>query len=168
MKIIVWVVFPIIYIKKNSPFENIKKFIGLQNAKRGILYGLYVSIAWITLSYFFQGPPKLNLVFSLTLLWVIAGTPISEEFSFRGIILPGLQKAGMAFWPANIITSVIFICIHCLGWAFQGVLATSLFSVTSCSILLFSLVAGWLRYKSDSLYGSVILHSLNNLFSALK
>jgi hypothetical protein len=72
----------------------------------------------------------------------------------------------MSFWPANIVTSVIFI--HCLGWAFQGVLATNLFSVTAGSVMIFRLVAGWWRYKSDSLYGGIILHSLNNLFPALK
>jgi len=168
IKVIVWVIFPIIYIKRVSPSESIKKFIGLQNAKKGILYGLGASIIWIILSYFFQGQPSPDFVFSLTFLWVITGTPVSEEFTFRGIILPGLQKTGMAFWPANIITSVIFIFIHCLGWAFQGVLVTNLFSVTAGSILLLSLVAGWLRNKSDSLYSNIILHSLNNLFSALK
>lgn len=168
MKIVVWVVFPVIYIKKVYQSENLNKFFGLQNTKKGIIYGLGASIVWLTLSYFFQGSPKFDLIFSLTSLWTITGTPISEEFTFRGVILPGLQKAGMTFWSSNIITSIIFILIHCLGWAFQGVLSINLFSITTGSILLLSLAVGWLRHKSDSLYGSIILHSLNNLFSTLR
>jgi membrane protease YdiL (CAAX protease family) len=57
--------------------------------------------------------------------------------------------------------------MHCLGWAFQGVLQNNLFSISAISILLVSLIAGWLRHKSDSLYSSIIFHSVNNFFASI-
>jgi uncharacterized protein len=168
MKVIVWIVFPVFYVKKVLVPKDNKKFWGLANTKKGIIYGLIVSAIWVAGSYFLQGGASLNIVFSLILVWAITGTPISEELVFRGVILPGLQESGMKFWPANVISSVLFILVHCLGWSFQGVLTQSLFSVTAASIFVLSLVGGWLRHKSGSLYGSIILHTVNNLYSAIK
>ena len=167
MKIIVWIVFPFYYVRKILRPAGEREFIGLQNVKKGILYGVAAGLVWVAVSYVFHGQSVFDFTFSFTLLWLITGTPIAEEFTFRGVILPGLQEPGMRFWPANIITSILFFLIHCLGWAFQGALSVNLVPLTAGSILLLSLVCGWLRYRSNSLYSSMILHSINNLLAAI-
>lgn len=168
MKILIWIVFPAIYARKVIKPESSQQFLRLGNAKRGVAFGLVAGLVWIGLSYLLQGKDTFHLAASATVLWTITGTPIAEEFTFRGVILSGLQKAGMKFWPANAITSIIFVLIHCLGWAFQGALTTNLNPVLVGSILLVSLTAGWLCHKSNSLYSSVVLHSVNNLYSAIR
>mgnify|MGYP001072849981 CR=1 FL=1 len=166
MKILVWILFPAIYVRSVFRPESSKQFLRLGNAKRGVAVGLIAGLVWIGLSYLLQGRDSFHLAASATVLWTITGTPIAEEFTFRGVILSGLQKAGIRFWPANVITSVIFVLIHCLGWAFQGALTANLNPMLVGSILLLSLTAGWLRQRSNSLYSSVILHAMNNLYSA--
>lgn len=171
MKILVWIAFPVLYVKKVLKVKNLNQFLGLQKAKYGIIYGVITSIIWIAISYILShiqvNQATLNLDFSLTFLWVVTGTPIAEEFTFRGVILPGLQKANLGFWLSNIVTSFLFVLVHCLGWAFQGSLAINLVPMVIGSIFLISLVAGWLRYKADSLYGSTILHAVNNFYSSI-
>jgi uncharacterized protein len=166
-KILVWVVFPYYYVQQVLRAANPKHFLGLQNVKTGILFGLLASLIWVTCS-FLLNPGALSFSFSLTWLWVFTGTPICEEFTFRGVILPCLQQNGTKFWLANLATSALFVLIHCVGWSFQGVLTTNLLSITAVSIFVFSLAAGWLRYKTASLSGSIVLHALNNLFASLR
>jgi hypothetical protein len=171
MKVIVWIMYPVLYVSKYIKPEKGKRFIGLQNLKGGAIYGLAAGIIWVAVSYLIRymqaGPAAFKLTDSLTFFWVITGTPISEEFTFRGVIIPGLQKYGVKFWPANIITAILFLLIHCLGWSFQGALAANLVPMTVGNILLLSLATGWIRYKSGSLYGGIILHSANNLYSSI-
>ncbi len=171
MKILVWVIFPIFYVKKILQVKDNNKLYGLQYLKRGIIYGLVAGLIWFIgsyiIEYFKAGEAVFKITASFTFIWLITGTPFTEEFTFRGVIQPRLQKYGMKFWFANIITSIIFILIHCLGWSFQGTLTTNLFSINAGSILLISLIVGWLRYKSKSVYSSILFHSINNLFSSI-
>ncbi|MFA6272343.1 MAG: type II CAAX endopeptidase family protein [Patescibacteria group bacterium] len=171
MKMCVWIIFPIFYVKRIFKLPGIEKFCGIHNLKNGIIFGVIASIIWVISSYFVESMKTSQVIFnfaaSFTFFWVMTGTPIAEEFTFRGVIQSALQKSGMRFWYANIITSIIFLLMHCLGWAFQGLLQTNLFSISAVGILLVSLIAGWLRYKSDSLYSSIIFHSVNNLFASI-
>ncbi|MFA6391678.1 MAG: type II CAAX endopeptidase family protein [Patescibacteria group bacterium] len=171
MKTCIWIIFPFFYAKQIFKLHVIKKFFGIQNLKKGIIFGVIASIIWIISSYFVESMKASQVIFSFatsfTFFWVITGTPIAEEFTFRGVIQPALQKSGISFWYVNIITSIVFLLMHCLGWAFQGVLQNNLFSISAISILLVSLIAGWLRHKSDSLYSSIIFHSVNNFFASI-
>lgn len=166
MKVLVWILFPYIYVLKIIKPESTKSFLGLKNSKKGIIYGLVAGLIWTVISVVAQ-QPSFDVAISLVTIWLITGTPIAEEFTFRGVILPGLEKCGMKFWPANIVTSLLFLLVHFLGWAFQGSLVNNLTVLLLGSILLLSLAVGWLRQKTESLYGSIILHAINNFVSTL-
>jgi CAAX protease family protein len=168
LKTFVWIVSPVFYAKKVMRVNNLKTFLAVENAGRGIVYGLVAGAIWIVASYVFQGHFRFHIVFSFTLLWLLTGTPISEEFTFRGIILPGLQQGGMAFWPANTITALLFLLVHFAGWTFQGVFMNHASILIMGSIVLLGLAAGWLRSRSNSLYSSVLLHSINNLYASIR
>lgn len=171
MKVLIWVVVPFFYAKKFISSIDIKSLFGLQNIKKGFIYGLAGTTVFLVgshiIAYITRGQVQLELVLSPTLIWVITGTPISEEFNMRGIVQTSFLKNGMRFWPANIIASLIFLLIHIVGWSFQGGLSNLLQLETVGSILIVSLFAGWLRYKSNSLYSGIILHAANNFFSSI-
>jgi membrane protease YdiL (CAAX protease family) len=143
-------------------------FLGLHNAYRGVAAGVIAGIVWAGAAFSVDGRPALHFVPTLTLLWVIAGTPIAEEFTFRGVVLPGLHNGGIGFWKANLLTSLLFLLVHCVGWCFQGTLTANLNPMLVGGILLVSLVAGWLRHRTDSLYSGMVLHAVNNLYSSLR
>jgi hypothetical protein len=168
LKLLVWIVFPMFYAKKVMGVGDLKIFLAVRNARRGIVCGAVAGAIWIAVSYIFQGYFRFHFVFSLTLVWLVTGTPICEEFTFRGVILPGLQKSGMSFWPANTITAFLFLLIHFVGWTFQGAFINNSSLLIMGSIVLLGLAAGWLRSRSNSLYSSIILHSLNNLYASIR
>ncbi len=166
MQILVWVVFPIFYLKKFYKVTSQKDFTGLKNIKKGLLYGLIIGIIWVSISIIIQ-KPSFDVLFSLTLLWLVTGIPIAEEFTFRGIILSMFQQKEIEFWTANIITAILFLLANMLEWAFQGVLSNNLNFLVCGNLLSLSLVLGWLKQESKSLYSSMILHSLNNFVTAI-
>ena len=90
-----------------------------------------------------------------------------EEIMFRGFILSGLLAIGMKGKMTNVVTTVLFVLIHCVGWSFQGVLMHNLASTAWLSIALVSLIAGFIRIHSGSLRASILLHMGNNAFAGL-
>jgi membrane protease YdiL (CAAX protease family) len=167
MKVLIWVVFPVSYAKTIMRVEELKTFLAIRNAGRGIVFGIVAGTIWIAASYIFQGHFRFHFVWSFTLLWLLTGTPICEEFTFRGVILGGLQRSGMEFWPANTITALLFLLIHFVGWTFQGAFIHNFSLLVTGSIVLLGLANGWLRFRSNSLYSCFILHSLNNLCASI-
>ena len=95
LKVLVWIAFPVFYAKKVMKVEDLKTFLAIRNARMGIVWGLVAGSIWIAASYVFQGDFKFHTVLSFTLLWLLTGILLAEEFTFRGIILPGLQKGGL-------------------------------------------------------------------------
>jgi membrane protease YdiL (CAAX protease family) len=79
--------------------------------------------------------------------------PICEEIFFRGFAFPGLLK-GMSLIPAMLVTSVIFAVAH-----------TDVGSLVPLFII--GVVLAWARWRSDSLWPSVIIHTINNTLAAV-
>lgn len=76
--------------------------------------------------------------------------PIAEEMLFRGVVLGCLLKGKTNPWIAIGITTFIFSIIH-----------LNLTQMISAAI--FGMIAGWLFYKTRSLWPSIIIHTTNNL-----
>ncbi|MGO0058489.1 lysostaphin resistance A-like protein [Brevibacillus fluminis] len=79
--------------------------------------------------------------------------PIAEEILFRGVIQTSLVKRWGAFWGIA-ISSVWFASVH-----IDIALFVPLFTI--------SLAIGYLRHRFNSIWGAIILHSLNNLVSVI-
>ena len=167
-KFLVWVVFPFLYFAQ--PLRKQAEFIGLQskNLRRGLLFGIGASALWFALSsarFFLTGQHfGLSMSFFIAFYTVIL-TPIAEEILFRGYIQSALIALKTNFWLANIVTTLLFLVPHCIGWSFQGVLSANLTIGGIGAIALISLFLGFVRYQSDSLVGSMLLHMVNNLIS---
>jgi membrane protease YdiL (CAAX protease family) len=121
--------------------------------------GFYViSALWVTalgLNDTQQLPDKLgadgttlNAVAVVVLICVVA--PLAEEFLFRGFIFGSLRRWG--FWPAAIITGVVFGAIHIGSAPIGFVVPLGFFGFGLC--LLYE--------RTGSLYPCIALHALNN------
>jgi membrane protease YdiL (CAAX protease family) len=79
--------------------------------------------------------------------------PICEEIFFRGFAFVGLLK-GMSLVPAMLVSAAIFAIAH-----------TDIGSLVPLFII--GVALAWARWRSDSLWPGVIIHTLNNLLALL-
>lgn len=79
--------------------------------------------------------------------------PVYEEVIFRGIVLSSTEKY-IGFNAANVIQATFFALVH-----------DSLFLFPF--YLLFGVFCGLMAKKSGGLMGSIVLHSINNIFAVL-
>lgn len=89
----------------------------------------------------------------LTLISTIATVilaPVSEEIVFRGLTMRILEKTGWKFWVVNVLQAVLFGVEH-LNLV-QGIYAFVL-----------GLALGYICKKTDSLWGSILAHSVFNI-----
>ncbi len=92
------------------------------------------------------------------LLWisiVILG-PIFEEALFRGFLFEGLRQSRVGAVGAIVITSVVFASLH---------IQYDIYSMGQ--ILLLAIILGIVRLKTNSLWGPMLIHSLNNLLAMI-
>jgi membrane protease YdiL (CAAX protease family) len=95
-------------------------------------------------------------------LWllVIAFTvaaPITEEFFARGFLYRGWSESFLGPVGAIILSSVVWTALHLqYDWFFLG----EVFSI--------GLLLGYLRYRSNSTWLTVIVHGLNNLAAVVQ
>ncbi|MBO3749216.1 CPBP family intramembrane metalloprotease [Streptosporangiaceae bacterium NEAU-GS5] len=174
-KFLIWVVFPVVYWGGRQAFTRAgvagqAAFIGLRRdtAGQGLRVGLIATAIWVALSLASRASGGVHLVpVGLVGLYAFLLTPIFEEILFRGYLQSTLVALGIWFWPVNVIGAVLFLLIHCLGWAFQGVLAGNLLSPHAASIVVISLVLGYVRHRSGSLLASILLHVGNNALATV-
>jgi membrane protease YdiL (CAAX protease family) len=77
---------------------------------------------------------------------------VMEEIAFRGLVQHWLQVA-LRPWRAILLASVLFTILH--------------FTILSAPyLLLVGLLLGWTKWKTGSLYPSMLIHMLHN-FAAL-
>ena len=89
-----------------------------------------------------------------SLLATVILAPVVEEIMFRGVTMRLARKAGAGFIIANLIQAVAFGIYH-LNWI-QGVYAMFL-----------GLVLGYMAYRYDSIYPSILLHLAYNFSATL-
>lgn len=167
-KFLVWVVFPFLYVAQ--PLWKQAVFIGLhpKNLRRGLVFGAGAAALWLVLSAlrFFLTGQRLELTMSAFIaFYTVILTPIFEEIMFRGYIQSALTALKTPFVLADLVTTALFLVPHCIGWSFQGVLSANLTFSGIGTIVIISLALGFVRYASNSLAGSMLLHMVNNLIS---
>ena len=84
-----------------------------------------------------------------------------------GFYLTCLESIGYPFWKANVLSTLLFCAMHVPGWIFGGrfpspaAIAAALLPIAGLS-----LVFGWTKKRSGSLYASVTAHAINNFYHA--
>ncbi len=90
------------------------------------------------------GPLQGLLLFSAAVIF--AG--VSEEMLIRGMLQGSLEKEMRAFYSI-LISSVIFSLIHLNPWG-------------GIQIFTIAIALGWVAYVCQSIYPTIIMHSINN------
>jgi membrane protease YdiL (CAAX protease family) len=119
----------------------------------------------------------------LSLLNGVLVTPLVEEFVIRGYGMAELTRlraaslAGSApsltrNWTdgdVNLIGALAFLAMHLPGWYFQGRMRAP-FSLIQPAVfvLLFGLLLGWLRQRTESLWVPIVVHVLNNVYGSVR
>jgi len=89
--------------------------------------------------------PDLKLWQMYAVIAILPG--ICEEVMFRGFVFRFFESQGK--WAAIIISALLFALFHLDPYRF-------------IPVLLLGILLGWLMYKSDSIYISMLSHALNN------
>jgi membrane protease YdiL (CAAX protease family) len=87
------------------------------------------------------------------LLWIaiVAFAPFFEEPLIRGFLFEGFRRSRFGLVGAIFLTSLIWTCLH-IGY--------NMYSLGA--IFCFGLVLGAVRYKTGSLWSTVLMHAFNN------
>jgi membrane protease YdiL (CAAX protease family) len=92
----------------------------------------------------------------LLLLGFCIGAPIAEEFMFRGFLFRGWSASFLGPVGTIVLSAVVFAVIHQqYEWFYIGCIAAV------------GLLFGYLRYRSDSTWLTVITHGTYNLTAVL-
>ena len=86
---------------------------------------------------------------------IAIGAPISEEFLFRGFMLPALARSRIGFFGAAVITTLLWMALH---------FTYSIFGLIE--IVMIGLLLSWAVRKTGSLWAPIAIHAINNGFLA--
>ena len=82
--------------------------------------------------------------------------PLGEETLVRGYLYTGLRQR-LRFWPAVLITSILFGAAH-----LETGTTAALLWAAGVNTFILSVVLCYLREKTNALYAGMMLHALNN------
>jgi membrane protease YdiL (CAAX protease family) len=167
-KVVVWVLYPVAYWR--APLREQLAFVGLRqrDLSRGLLWGAGAAALWVGLTVAvapLRGQHVVPAPLTIDALYAFLLTPVCEEWLYRGYLLPAITGAGTPFRTANVVTSLLFVAIHLVGWAFQGAFLANTLSVYPLTIFVLSLALGYLRHRTGSLVASILMHAGNNAVS---
>ena len=138
--------------------------LGLQKGK--IRYGVILILAFVgylLLNIVLHGVGKFTLAFDEPTISLIIVAPVVEELFWRGLILQRMLKLPKADWTlACIINAALFAAMHIPKILFFGES-----TIYFLSILIVGVVFAFTFYASKSSYYSMIMHTLENIVTAL-
>lgn len=129
-----------------------------KNYKRGISVGCLISITYVIIKLAVACLSKnLNVNFNIGLMWWIGGITVGfiEEIPLRGFLLTKLEGK-IGFILSNIIVTIIFVMMHFPKWITMG----TYIMPASIKIAIVSLLFGYLVKRYDSLWVTIICHSV--------
>ena len=102
--------------------------------------------------------PEIDSVYQLPLAWFLAVfcAPLTEEILVRGFIFKGIKHCPLGNAGAVLITATIWSVIHMpLNW------------YTAVAIFVFGLAMGLARWRTNSLYPTLVAHALFNFAASV-
>jgi uncharacterized protein len=155
----------ILFIKMRKGL-SISEYLGLKSlSKKSILFSIVIGILLIAVSSvldrFFPQSQNANFTIDaynsaispvLLGIAVVIFAPLFEEGFFRGFLFVGLQKSRLGAFGTIILTSAMWAALH-IQYDLYGIL----------SILVLGIVLGIVRFKTGSLWATLLLHALWNL-----
>ena len=84
---------------------------------------------------------------------VVLAAPVAEEVFFRGFLFGGL-RGRMSFWPAAVISGLLFCLVHLPGGPLQVP-----------PLAVFGVLLAWLYERTGSLGPPILMHAIQNAIS---
>ena len=165
-KLLIWILPSVIFIHiLGISFRDV---LGSQNLSKALIWGGGIGIFIAGLNvlgkiFIYHQPIFFNKSF-FPFIGAVLVAPIVEEITFRGAVLNGFLGS-YNFKTANLLTAFFFLGIHLPGWYFQSDFVSHLQSSQAITVFLLGLIFGYVAYKSNSITGAILAHSLNNLTS---
>jgi len=162
LRLVLWVTPVFLYLWRVDRVEPLEYLKLTQHVRRGVIVAVVVTLVNVVGSVARFGAPHPR-VESLT--WnSVLGTSVVvgfiEEIPYRGFLLQKFTER-IGFWPATLVTSLLFVAIHVPGW-----MALHLFTVDrAASIFIFAVVMAVVFRYSGSLWAPIIAHSTNDWLS---
>jgi uncharacterized protein len=162
IRLLVWVVPVLCYLRYVDRVEPLRYLKLTHHAKRGLFVALVLTALNVLGSILRFGPPHPSMV---RVTWnSMLGTSFLvgfiEEIPYRGFMLQKFAER-VHFWLANLITSVLFLCVHLPGWAALHMLRAD----TAASVFIFGVVMAIVFKYSESLWAPIVTHSTNDFLS---
>lgn len=171
MKSVFWIL-PVLLAIRVFENANPAQFLELRRPMKGALWALGIGIALVVVTFLGRTMPTGSAgrvpSWDLALLNAAVVAPIVEEVTVRGFVMRRLELNHRSFWTANVLATMFFVAMHLPGWLFQG-RVTSVAGVVGSTLPLagLSLLFGWAKRRSGSLYGAIGVHAINNLYSTM-
>ncbi|MET0564917.1 MAG: type II CAAX endopeptidase family protein [Acidimicrobiia bacterium] len=96
-------------------------------------------------------------------LTAVVVAPVTEELTFRGVLLKAFQKRGRG--TIMVLTSLVFAAFHTLGLDPERLLQAA--AVVLPQLFLVGLVLAWITLRTGRLGPAIFIHSGFNLLAAL-
>ncbi|HKQ99453.1 MAG TPA: CPBP family intramembrane glutamic endopeptidase [Pyrinomonadaceae bacterium] len=164
VRLLIWVLPVFLYLRYVDGARPIECLKLKRHWKRGILIGLFLSVInfLITLARFGAPHPSLQSVTWNSILSTSLLIGFVEEIPYRGFILQKFQEQ-LSFWPANLISSLLFVSIHLPGWILLHLLSPAVV----ITVFIFGAVMAIIFKYTKSLWSVIVTHSLNDFLSAV-
>ncbi len=164
LRALIWVVPVVVFLHRIDRVDPITYLKLKHHWQRGLLIGMAVTAINLILSLarFGMPHPSWHAVTWNSILNTSFMIGVVEEIPYRGFMLQKFQ-ARAPFWVANLLTSLLFVCIHLPGWIALHLVRME----TITFILLFSIVMGIVFRASNSLWSVIIIHSLNDFLAGI-
>lgn len=108
---------------------------GIQDEDTGILIDAYNTSVWPALFW----------------IAVVVFAPIFEEPFARGFLFEGFRRSSLGLTGAVVLTSLVWTALH-VGYSWYSLGA----------IFVFGIILGFVRYRTRSLWSTVIMHAFYN------
>jgi membrane protease YdiL (CAAX protease family) len=127
-----------------------------------LVYSVMVPVKFLSFYLFsfldsLGGPIVSNIELSSNWLWLsvlvsVIGAPLTEEFLYRGFLLPALAKSKLGFWGGAIITDATWTAMHAFYQPWSALPA----------IFVLGLLVSFLLWRTGSLWTCIFAHMTVN------
>lgn len=164
LRLLIWTLPVIVLTWKYNPIKYLKL---RGNVVQGLIVGVIVGLGILALRaliiYLLKGSIDLNFDIPIGIcINVIVFVGLSEEVVFRGYLLQKIEEIA-SFWAANTVSSILFYLMHFPIWIMVKNLGPMDIVSEIRSMLIISLILGFVFKKTQSLWSCMMIHSLHNL-----
>lgn len=159
VKNIVWTVPALILIVKNGGrlFADLKEMFTFKKEDAKYLFVFLFFTVYLLLNLVIHGSRiEISDTFCLSDIIVVLFVGVTEELVFRGWLLNATLERGEEL--AIGINSLMFLCIHFPIWIYEGVFVTNFTSLGFLTIIMLSIIFGYVFAKTKNIILPITLH----------